>query len=408
MNKFLKKLFVFVLIIVFIMAFSSSYLSLSIDNLAYVLAIGIDKADGNNLQVSFQFSTTAPATESGSTEKTPSVLNSVTASSISTAINLMNGYMGKELNMSHCKIVIFSEEIASEGISDEVFTLINDTQVRPTSNIVVTKCNAKYYMEKTSPELENLISKYYEVFTNSSKYTGFIPDATIGDFFNALICQTCEPYAILGGLSTDDTSNDETFSNKESEYQIKANQAPIEGENGAENIGIAVFKGDMLAGELTALETIAFLTVREKVQRFLISVPDPISTGQYIDLYLTPKGSPKVDLNISTTSPYIKFQAEFTGRIYSMDDNSQYSDPKILEQISQSCNNYLETEFYNYLYKTSKELKSDVNRFGKYAVKQFFTTQDYEKYNWLDNYKNAFFDVSIKTSIKSGMLITET
>ena len=77
------------------MAFSSSYLSLSIDNLAYVLAIGIDKGTDNRLEVSFQFSNTKNVTESGTSEKTPPIMDTVEAPSLSTAINLMDTYMGK-------------------------------------------------------------------------------------------------------------------------------------------------------------------------------------------------------------------------------------------------------------------------------------------------------------------------
>ena len=248
------------------MAFSSSYLSLSMDNLAYVLVIGIDKGTDNNLEVSFQFSTTSKSTESGSTEKTPSVMDTVTAPSLSTAVNLMDSYMGKELNMSHCKVIIFSEELAEEGISEEIYTLINDTQIRPSANIVVSKCDAKFYMEQTSPELENLISKYYEIFTNSSKYTGFKPDATIGDFFNAIICKTCEPVAILGGISTEKPENQGNNHIQEN-YNVKSNQTPIEGENGSENIGIAAFKDDKLVGELCALETTTYLAIRNEIDR---------------------------------------------------------------------------------------------------------------------------------------------
>ena len=46
--------------------------------------------------------------------------------------------------------------------------------------------------------------------------------------------------------------------------------------------------------------------------------------------------------------------------------------------------------------------------FGKYSLQNFFTTQEFDEYNWLKNYKDAFFDVKVNTSIKSGMLITET
>lgn len=389
------------------MAFSSSYLSLSMDNLAYVLVIGIDKGTDNNLEVSFQFSTTSKSTESGSTEKTPSVMDTVTAPSLSTAINLMDSYMGKELNMSHCKVIIFSEELAEEGISEEIYTLINDTQVRPSANIVVSKCNAKFYMEQTSPELENLISKYYEIFTNSSKYTGFKPDATIGDFFNAIICKTCEPVAILGGISTEKPENQGNNHIQEN-YNVKSNQTPIEGENGSENIGIAAFKDDKLVGELCALETTTYLAIRNEIDRFLISVPDPDDVNSYTDIYLTPESPPRIDIDTSTSSPYIKLQAKFSGRIYSMSNNSQYLESQTLDNLSQTCNKYLESVFSDYLYKTSKEFKSDINGFGKYALGNFFTTQDYDNYKWCDNYHNAFFDVKIDTSIKSSMLITET
>ena len=75
--------------------------------------------------------------------------------------------------------------------------MINDTQIRPSANIIISKCNAKYYMEQVKPEIENLLSNYYELLAESSKYVGHIPNATIGDFFNSLICKTCEPYAIL-------------------------------------------------------------------------------------------------------------------------------------------------------------------------------------------------------------------
>ena len=53
MHKIFMNITIFLLIIIFIIAFSSSYSSLNIDNLAYVLAIGIDKSDKNKLQVTF-------------------------------------------------------------------------------------------------------------------------------------------------------------------------------------------------------------------------------------------------------------------------------------------------------------------------------------------------------------------
>lgn len=416
MSKWIRNLFVLILIILFLLAFSSSYFSLSIDNLAYVLAIGIDTSTENKLQVSFQFSTAATVGENGSTQKTPTYINTVVASSLSNAINLMNSYTQRQINLSHCKIIIFSEELAKRGISDEIYTLINDTQIRPSANIIVSKCDTKTYLENTKPQTENLISKYYEILANSSKTTGYIPDATLGDFFNRIVCNTCEATAILGGISTQTSTSSQSSQNPENssmqdsqkDFAVKANESALIDKNMSENIGVAVFKGDKLVGELNALETISYLAIRNDVNRFLVSVPSPYQTDSYLDIYLTPENSVKISVDTSNGTPYLKLKAKFSGRIYSASDNSDFSDPDILKQISDSCNRYLEEVFSDFLYKTSKELKSDICGLGKYALSNFFTTQQFDNYQWLENYKHAFFDVEIDTSVKSGMVLIQT
>lgn len=406
MHKIFMNITIFLLIIIFIIAFSSSYSSLNIDNLAYVLAIGIDKSDKNKLQVTFEFASTA-ASESGSSEKITPIINSVDASSISNAINLINSYIVKGINMSHCKSIIFSEELAYEGISDEIYTLINDTQVRPSANIIISKCKAKDYIKYTIPELENSKYKYYEIMSNSSKYTGYSIDSSIGDFFNSLACKGCEPYAILGGINQQNTQNSASV-NSQKDSNIKSNETSIEGENGTENIGIAVFKGDTLVGELNAIETVAFSILKGNLDRFLVSVPDPINQGNYLDIYFTPYQPPDIKIDTSSASPYVHVKAKLSGRIYSMSQNSSYLEPETLDAISESCNSYLESVISDVLYKTSIDFHSDVMGFGKYALSNFLTTQDFDNYNWLNNYQHAFFDIDIDSSVKSGMLITET
>ena len=111
-NPLFKKSLIFIIILLFLAAFSSSYNALSIDKLAYVVAIGIDISENNKYSYSFQFTNMSPPTESGTSKKSPSIVNSVEASSLSSAINLMNSYIDKRLNLSHCKVIVFSEEVA--------------------------------------------------------------------------------------------------------------------------------------------------------------------------------------------------------------------------------------------------------------------------------------------------------
>ena len=53
-------------------------------------------------------------------------------------------------------------------------------------------------------------------------------------------------------------------------------------------------------------------------------------------------------------------------------------------------------------------LKSDISGTGKYAISNFKTRLEYENYNWLDNFQNAFFDVQTEVKVKSSFLLTGT
>ena len=398
MKKIIKKIFVIILILMLLLAFSKSYSTLNIDNLSIVVAMGIDTSDKNLLQISFQFTNASSVSESGTSEQSPSIIYTVDASSISSGINLINTYIGKEVNLSHCKVIAFSEEI---------YTLVNDTQVRPSTNIVISKTSARYYLENSKPLFENLITKYYEVFSGSSSYTGFTSNATVGDFFDSLICHSCQPYAILGGVTNESTKYTGT-TNSENDSSTKSNSSSLTGQSTAENTGLAVFKDDVLIGELNSIETLCFSIIRNQVDGFLISVPNPNKANSYMDLYITPLSSPKIEVNIINGTPYINIDCRFTGRIYSMEEGSDYLDASMLNQISDSCSSYLKSAITEYVYKTAKTFQSDINGLGKTARKNFFTLNDFYDYNWNEKYKDSFFNVSIDSSIRSSSLLTES
>lgn len=402
-----KKILTFLIILLFLTAFSGSYNALSIDRLAYVVAIAIDSSTNNNYTISFQFTNMTSPTESGTSEKSPSIVNSVEASSIGSAINLMNTYIDKRLNLSHCKVIVFSEEIASKGISDLIYTLMNDNQIRPSAYIVISKCNAKYYIENSKPQLDNLITKYYDIFPTSSNYTSYTTDSTIGEFFNKLKSETSEPTAILGGMNSEEP--DKTpIPNENKDSNNIANESTISGQRGSENIGVAVFKGDKMIGELNALECLSYLNITNKSKGFFISIPNPEDSNSNIDLYLSPTNTNQTNVEIINGTPYIHVKATYSARITSLNSDSKYLNSNVLDSISKSCNSYLESTFSDYLYKTSREFKSDINGFGNNVLNKFWTTQEFNDYDWKSNYKDSYFDVKVNTSVESSVLLTET
>ena len=405
MKEIIKKIFIIILIIMFFVAFSNSYKALNIDNLAFVVAIGIDSTDTNKFKITFQF-VNPPSTNEGSIQEAKILEDAVEATSIPNALNIMNSYLARKLDLSHCRNIIFSEAVAKQGISNHIYTLMNDVQVRPTSNIIVTTCTANVYIKNSIPSLETSITRYYDIFTNSSKYTGYVSNATIGDFYNALVCNSCEPYAILGGVTSSKfTGSQSNFSN---DSEIKSGSSPISGTRPAENIGMAVFKDDKLIGELNSMETVCFHILRNNINSFLISIPNPNDKNSNLDILLIPKKDTKIKVEIINNAPYVKINSSFSAKIYSMNENSDYLEPSTLSAISNSCNKYLENVISDYLYKTALEFKSDINGIGKYALSCFKTNEEFCNYNWRDNYMNSTFKVTINSTIDSGLLLNKT
>ena len=118
MNKFSISILAFiVLLVIFANGFSAAYTSRKIDNIAYVLALGIDVGEKAKLKISAQFTKTSaisPQSSGSSDEKSNLILVSGESNSVFGALNLINSYIGKEVNLSHCGLFIFSEEFAKQ------------------------------------------------------------------------------------------------------------------------------------------------------------------------------------------------------------------------------------------------------------------------------------------------------
>lgn len=288
-------------------------------------------------------------------------------------------------------------------------TLMNNVQIRPDTNIIVSRCSVEYFLDNSKPILEKLAAKYYETSPTSSEYTGYTENVTLTDFFSKLTNTYSNPVAILGGVNTPETHNtDSNTSGSEKDSSYKANQTTIDTKPNIETMGLAVFSGDTLVGELNAIETLCHMIVTNKLERCRISIPSPFTEGDSIDLFLRSQKKTKNTVRIVNGSPYITVQPTFEARVLSMSRNSEYLDQENIERIEAYATSYLEAKLSDYLYKTSKEFYSDIDDFGKHVLKNFSTWEDWKEYNWLQNYRNSFFDVQVDINVLSGVLLMQT
>ena len=111
-----------------------------------------------------------------------SIIDSVEADTFDSALGLMNAYVSKEINLSHCKMIAISKDLAKDGIRKEIYSLTNKVQVGSDTYIIVTTCPSEEYIKSISPSLENLVAKFYEFLPRSGEYTGYTIDTQLGRF----------------------------------------------------------------------------------------------------------------------------------------------------------------------------------------------------------------------------------
>ena len=479
-----KKILIILLVIVitafFLTNFSSIY---TIDDYAYVIAMGLDNSDDSDLILSLQIAIPAGSSkvsETYSRQSSSSIVSTVKCKNINGGVNLINDYLGQKLNLSYCKAMVFSEDIAKKGIGNYICTATNDIEIRPSCDIIVSKCSALDYITNSKPLLENLSSKYYEIASSSQKDTGLTKTISLMSFYNRYYDSLCEPYAPLSSI---EESNESGKANKTSQANTKTNQdnqvdnsnqsnqasqanqseqinsnasinkkesesnseaaknevqgktlnsdknsndtngggssssssgksessskKDVEKDNASEKIknqGLAIFKDDKLIGEISREETLCYMLVSGKLKEAVINVPSPFEDADYVSLNISSVHS-KNKVEIKNGTPFITCNISLSARVLSSTKTSNYLSKENSLALEYATNSYLNANITDFLYKTSKELKSDFIGFGRNAVRSFKTMDDWKNYDWLNKYQNSEFNVNVNTTVKSSYLL---
>lgn len=216
-----------------------------------------------------------------------------------------------------------------------------------------------------------------------------------------------QPYASLGKVGNpfkNATNNSNTTINTLDE-QAKSLTTP-HAKYTVDTLGLAVFKDNKMVGTLSGIETMCHLLVTNKFDSCVIDIPSPIDSNETINLYLYSAENTKNKVSIINSSPFVKTNVNVSAKLLSSNSDKEILTQEKLAIIQDSANKYLSDQLNNYFYKTSKEYNSDIAGIGRFAIKNFKTSQDWKDYNWLENYQNAVFKVNVELSIRTGILLT--
>ena len=139
----MKRSLALILVLMCLMLSGCRY-SHEITDMAFAVALGFDKAE-EGLLISMQFARPLSISgngEAGGGESSESddkdaaknkntTLLSVKAEDFYTALSIAENSLSKQINLSHVKLVLFSSELAQDGIGDYVTMLMKNSQLAP-------------------------------------------------------------------------------------------------------------------------------------------------------------------------------------------------------------------------------------------------------------------------------------
>ena len=413
------------------------------NNIAYVVALGIDKAKNDNYDITIQFARPVQIS-GGSGEGSGSGENiteniTIEAPTLFGALSIANQLVSKKFDMSHAKLIIFSEEVAREGISNFMEAMTRSSQVRPNIYMAVALGSAGEYLRAVKPMIEINPVKYYQLIYENSGSVYSPNDLTIDFYFSETSDYSDSVLPLAGVIAETDEGSGEGNTNsesgaggssgsgeqsggggdsksagsdaqpaeKKSGFQFHLpdyipGELPKKTSNKSEVIGMALFSGDKMKGMMGATDCEIYNMIKGTYISSYVPFKN-LDNDDIITMRIEEEEKPDIKVDVSDDMPKIAIKMELEGEITSV-PNYFVEEENILE-LEQMMKRETEKAVGKFLYKTAQSYNVDICGFGGYAKRSFLTNQEFEKYKWKEKYKDAAFDVDIEFRIRRSGLV---
>jgi len=427
MKNRIRKISIILVIFILCLFTTGCYDSRELDELAYPIAIGFDKGEGKFLRMSLQIAvpTKIAGGGEGGGEGESGGMGSVSVMTVETptiysGLNMVNTYVSKQLNLSHVKTIIFSEELAMEGIEKYINAISRGREFRGTAYVLVAKGTgntAEKFIREVKPELESNPAKYYEMVLGAYGYTGFTADSTLMSFYRNMTSYTTQPIAVLADVSKFEKSEDITV--EYSTYKKKGRDYPLSGDYTAGNMpkvgnlktevmGMAVFDGARMVGELDGEEASYHLIVEGKYGYSYITIPDPEVKDLFVLLNLRQNRQPKKRVEMIGDKPQIEVNIKLEADILSIQSGINYESIEKIGVLEKAVEDFIKNGIERMIKKTAEEFGSDTFGIGEDIKKRFLTWDQWTDFDWKQKYRNSSFNVNVDVKIRRPGHIIKT
>ena len=385
--------------VVICLSLTGCYDKTELDNLAYVIGIGLDIGeaqngedddnDGENLNITYQIAIPVKiAGENNSSGKETYTTYTVSASSLFMGNSIVNAMASKEINLSHINIILYSEEIAKKGLSGHINGLLSDTDIRPKTPVAICRGKASDFFNQITPVLETNPARYYSLILSSFNYTDESIGSELISFYSNAQSIDREASTVIGEISSKELNDSNSDENKDK----------------AVFKGLAVFKAGTMIGEIPPKITDAHLLLTNALKRGNVTVKDPEDENSIATATIRQYTPTKINVDVKDKVPKVDITLFINAHFEASNSTTDYLNPENKLKLKKAIQEKITSNIYEYLNEI-KKLDSDIVGIGKYAKVKCLTWEDYEDLHWQEIFKNSEFNVKVEVDLDISRIV---
>jgi spore germination protein KC len=350
--------------------------------LSIVVGIGIDKAEtpGNVLltaQIVKPSEMKKPSKDGGGAEAKAYWDITSSSDTVFDAVRKFTHETSNKLYIAHNQVIILGRDIAVEGVQKYLDFFMRASETRPTTTILVSSGKASEVL-KVKPELDKLPAINIAKLAKAQDFTSQSKRVILQDFINSLLSRTTSSIAPIITV---------TGEGSQKSLHIK---------------GLAVFKGDKMAGELNESEARGLLWVKGEVKTGVIDVP--FHNGK-VSLEIK-RAKSKITPIIMNGEIYMYVKIKEEGVIVAQTNPENLTTVATFAQLEKLQNDLIRDEIVSSLEK-AKYLNTDIFGFGEEIHKKYRNQWKQLEKNWEEIFPSIQVEIEIDSKIRSAGLISK-
>lgn len=381
-----------------------------LEDVAFVLAVGVDPGPANDLEVSLMIAVPNKlgGEGGGGGFGEPVMITRVRTPALAEANTIANAYINRYVSMQHLKSLIINEDFVRQGRLGELLdTITRLPALRRTTAVIISRGNAGDLLAEAKPGLERAPNRYLELLAATDAFTGMTPrDARVHELATQLENPGGVPLLYLAAVHRDDEGAQGTAGTAApapgeggGPLRLLPGAVPRRGGPNVDLVGAVAYHRNGIAGELSGREVRVVNMVRGEFERAAVSFPDPLRPRARVTVELKRAAPPQVRPYWEDGRIAFRVLVPLEAQLLGVQSRLDYTREDRLYELEAALAQELAADAAE-VFRRTQQWRADVFLLGYKAARLFATYPAWRAYDWEAHYPEVRADIRFRVRVR--------